>query len=193
MRKPSANEPANLENYLGVFQYSRRAIGLVWSTHKRLTIALALLTLVAGILPAAVAFLGKLIVDAVVSAIGIYQGDGELVYGRVLIFVAVEGILVAAVAGAQRGIDFCQSLLRVLLSQRVNILIVEKALTLELAQFENSEFYDKLNRARREASSRPLSLVNRTFGLAQNSISLASFAGLLMQYSPWAVLVLVAA
>ncbi|MGE4658675.1 MAG: ABC transporter ATP-binding protein [Gammaproteobacteria bacterium] len=193
MRKPSANEPANLENYLGVFQYSRRAIGLVWSTHKQLTIALALLTLVAGILPAAVAFLGKLIVDAVVSAIGIYQGDGELVYGRVLIFVAVEGILVAAVAGAQRGIDFCQSLLRVLLSQRVNILIVEKALTLELAQFENSEFYDKLNRARREASSRPLSLVNRTFGLAQNSISLASFAGLLMQYSPWAVLVLVAA
>ena len=193
MQKPLINEPVSLENYLGVFQYSRRAIGLVWSTHKRLTIVLALLTLIAGILPAAVAFVGKLIVDAVVSAIAVYQGTEELVFAQVLIFVILEGLLVAAVAGAQRGIDFCQSLLRVLLSQKVNILIVEKALTLELSQFEDSEFYDKLNRARRQASSRPLSLVNRTFGLAQNSISLASFAGLLVQYSPWAVLVLVAA
>ena len=142
MQKPLINEPVSLENYLGVFQYSRRAIGLVWSTHKRLTIALALLTLIAGILPAAVAFVGKLIVDAVVSAIAVYQGTEELVFAQVLIFVILEGLLVAAVAGAQRGIDFCQSLLRVLLSQKVNILIVEKALTLELSQFEDSEFYD---------------------------------------------------
>jgi ATP-binding cassette, subfamily B, bacterial len=75
---------------------------------------------------------------------------------------------VAALAFAQRGISLCQSLLRAQLGQRVNVMILEKALTLELAQFEDSEFYDKLTRARREASSRPLSLVNRTFGLAQN-------------------------
>ena len=68
----------------------------------------------------------------------------------------------AALAGAQRGINLCQSLLRAQLGQRVNVMILEKALTLELAQFEDSEFYDKLTRARREASSRPLSLVNRT-------------------------------
>ena len=65
--------------------------------------------------------------------------------------------------------------------------------TLELAQFEDSEFYDKLTRARREASSRPLSLVNRTFGLGQNLISLVSYAILLVQFSPWAVLILVLA
>ena len=92
----------------------------------------------------------------------------------------VEGLLVAGIAAIQRGIGFCQTLLRVLLSQRVNGLILEKALTLELAQFEDSEFYDKLNRARQEASSRPLSLVNRTFGLAQHSISLVSYAALLL-------------
>jgi ATP-binding cassette subfamily B protein len=84
-------------------------------------------------------------------------------------------------------------LLRVLLSQRVNTLILEKALLLELAQFEDSEFYDKLNRARQEASSRPLSLVTRTFNLAQHGISLTSYATLLLQFSGWAVLVLVAA
>ncbi len=67
---------------------------------------------------------------------------------------------------------------------------LEKALTLELAHFEDSEFYDKLTRARREASSRPLSLVMRTFGLVQNAISLVSFGGLLFRFSPWAVAVL---
>jgi ATP-binding cassette, subfamily B, bacterial len=73
------------------------------------------------------------------------------------------------------------------------VMILEKALTLELKQFEDSEFNDKLTRARREASSRPLSLVNRTFGLAQNLVSLTSYAVLLVQFSPWAVLILVIA
>jgi ATP-binding cassette subfamily B protein len=62
-----------------------------------------------------------------------------------------------------------------------------------LTHFEDSEFYDKLTQARREASSRPLSLVNRTFGLAQNSISLTSYAILLYTFSPWAVAILVLA
>ena len=54
-------------------------------------------------------------------------------------------------------------------------MILEKALTLELTHFEDSEFYDKLTRARREASSRPLSLVMRTSGLLQNAIAITSF------------------
>ena len=89
--------------------------------------------------------------------------------------VVAEGLLVAALAGAQRGISLCQSLLRAQLGQRVNVMILEKALTLDLTHFENSDFYDKLTRARREASSRPLSLVMRTFGLAQNAVSLVSY------------------
>ncbi len=107
--------------------------------------------------------------------------------------VAAEGLLVAALAGAQRGLSLCQSLLRAQLGQRVNVMILEKALTLELAHFENSDFYDKLTRARREASSRPLSLVMRTFGLAQNAVSLVSYAALLVKFSPWAVVVLILA
>jgi ATP-binding cassette, subfamily B, bacterial len=102
-------------------------------------------------------------------------------------------LLVAAIAAAQRGLSLCQSLLRAQLGQRVNVMILDKALTLDLAQFEDSEFYDKLTRARREASSRPLSLVMRTFGLVQNAISLVSFGVLLSQFSPWAVVVLFAA
>ena len=182
-----------LESYLGVYRYSRRAVQLVWSTHKGLTISLALLTIVAGLLPAGAAYVGKLIVDAVVAAIAVSQSGGVASYSQVVQFVLLEGLLVAAIAAIQRGISFCQTLLRVLLSQRVNTLILEKALTLELAQFEDSEFYDKLNSARQEASSRPLSLVNRTFGIAQHGISLASYAALLLQFSPWAVAILVIA
>ena len=193
MLRQSANPSIALQSYLGVFRYSRRAVVLVWSTHKGLTIALALLTVTAGVLPAGAAYVGKLIVDAVVAEIDVVRLGGEPGYSQVLFWVAVEGLLVAGMTGVQRGIGFSQTLLRVLISQRVNVLILEKALTLELAQFEDSEFYDKLNRARQEASSRPLSLVNRTFGLAQHSISLASFGGLLVQFSPWAVLILLAA
>ena len=111
----------------------------------------------------------------------------------VLRFVVAEGLLVAALAATQRGLSLCQALLRAQLGQRVNVMILEKALTLQLAQFEDSEFYDRLTRARREASSRPLSLVMRTFGLAQNAISLISFSFLLVRFSPWTVVVLLLA
>ena len=111
----------------------------------------------------------------------------------VLGYVALEGVLVALTAAAQRGLSTCQSLLRAQLGQRVNEMILEKALTLELRHFEDSEFYDKLTRARREASSRPLSLVMRSFGLVQNGIALVSFGTLLVRFSPWAVAVLLLA
>jgi ATP-binding cassette subfamily B protein len=178
---------------LSFWRYSRRAIALVWSTHRALTVSLGLLTLAAGVMPAGVAYLGKLIVDAVVAALAANQAGSPPEYAPVLWLVGFEGLLVAALAGVQRGISFCQALLRVLLSQRVHFLILDKALTLTLAQFEDSELYDKLNRARQEASVRPLSLVNRTFALAQNAISLGSYAGLLFAFSPWAVAILVAA
>jgi ATP-binding cassette subfamily B protein/ATP-binding cassette subfamily C protein len=84
-------------------------------------------------------------------------------------------------------------LLRVLLGQRVNVLILEKALTLDLVHFEDSEFYDKMNQARQEASLRPLSLVTRTFGLIQSALSLVTYGGLLLNFSIWAVVVLLVA
>ena len=166
---------------------------LVWTTHRGLTIALGALTVLAGLVPAGIAWVGQLIVDTVVALIAANQAGGEVEYSRALWLVGLEGLLVAVLAAAQRGIGFCQSLLRVLLSQRVHEMILEKSLTLSLAQFEDSEFYDKLNRARQEASTRPLSLVNRTFSLIQNAIMLASYAALLIQFSVLAVVILVLA
>ncbi len=178
------------KRFLDVFRYSRRALQLVWSTSWRLALVFAVLTLVAGVLPAAVAWIGKLIVDGVVAAMAQHKLAGSADTTMVLMFVAAEAGVVALIAGAQRGIATCQALLRALMGQRINVMILEKALTLKLAHFEDSEFYDKLTRARREASTRPLSLVTRTFGLVQNGISLVSYAVLLVQFSPWTVLIL---
>jgi ATP-binding cassette subfamily B protein len=178
-----------LRRALGVFGYSRRALELVWTTSRPLTISLGLLTLIGGVLPAVIAYIGQLIVDGVVTASQAADPDTR----GVLILVSLEALVVIGVAATQRGISASQSLLRALLGQRVNVMILEKAMTLELAHFEDSEFYDKLTQARREASSRPLSLVTRTFGLVQNAVSLASFSVLLFAFSPWAVAILVAA
>ena len=185
---PADGDAVNLQGFFGVFRYSRRAMELVWSTSHGLTVGLALLTVIAGVLPASVAYVGALIVDAVVAAIA-----NRGVVSHVAELVALEGVLVGTIAAAQRGLSLCQSLLRAQLGQRVNVMILEKALTLDLRHFEDSEFYDKLTRARREASTRPLSLVTRTFGLGQNAISLTSYGALLSHFSPWAVLVLVLA
>jgi ATP-binding cassette subfamily B protein len=189
---PGSGAMATLRALPEVFQYTRQALDLVWATSRRLTISLAVLTVLAGVLPAAIAFIGARIVDAVVAAIGAHaSGAADLT--TVLGYVALEGVLVALTAATQRGLSTCQSLLRAQLGQRVNEMILEKALTLELRHFEDSEFYDKLTRARREASSRPLSLVMRSFGLVQNGIALLSFGTLLVQFSPWAVAVLLLA
>ncbi len=186
---PGGAQPFTFRGFFGVFRYSRRALEIVWSTNRALTLVFAALTIVAGVLPALVAYVTGLIVDAAIAAIRAGGADAK----RVIEFVVLEGVLVAAIAAAQRGLSLCQSLLRAQLGQRVNEMILEKALTLTLAHFEDSEFYDKLTRARREASSRPLSLVTRTFGLAQNGISLVSYGVLLVRFSPWAVAVLLLA
>ncbi|MBX9254154.1 ABC transporter ATP-binding protein [Desmonostoc muscorum CCALA 125] len=177
-----------------VFRYSGRAVSLVWTTSRSLTIFLASLTIVAGVLPAAISYISKLIVDAVVFASQVNSENNAAVniYPS-LLYVGLEAIAVILLAGSQRGIIICQSLLRALMGQRVNVLILEKALTLDLRQFEDSEFYDKLTNARREASVRPLSLVNRTFGLVQNALSLAAYGILLVNFSVWAVVVLILA
>jgi ATP-binding cassette, subfamily B, bacterial len=192
--QPAPPPESRLGAFFSVFRYSRRALLLVWQTSRPLTVGLALCTLVAGVLPAVAAWIGQLIVDSVVDAMAYHRETGEALTFEsawpVLRYVLAEAGVIAAIAMAQRGLSAQQSLLRALLGQKVNVMILEKAGSLSLAQFEDSEFYDKLTRARREASIRPLGLVNKTFGLAQNGISLVSFGFLLVQFSPWALLIL---
>jgi ATP-binding cassette subfamily B protein len=89
---------STLSGFFGVFRYSRQALTLVLTTSRWLTLSLAVLTVIAGAVPGGIALVGSHLVDAVVSR------DIH----RVLHFVMLEGALVAAMAGAQRGLSMCQ-------------------------------------------------------------------------------------
>ena len=162
----------------------------VWKTSPALTLALGAFTPVGGLLPAAVAWVGQRIVDGVLQAA---QSGLPADRHAVLLWVAAEGGLVVALAGTRRVLDVCNTLLRARLGNEVNVLILRKALELELPDFEDSETYDQMTRARREASRRPLSLVRRTMGLVQNAVSIATYGAILVAFSPLAVLGLAAA
>ncbi len=185
---PPTDDASLWERTAGVFTYTLRAVELVWATSRPLTFVLFGLTLVAGLLPAGIAWTGKQLIDAVVAA-----SAAGTPARPALMWLALEAGLIVAMAAAQRGLSVSRSLLRAQLGHRVNVMILDKAQQLELTHFEDSEFYDKLTRARREASSRPLSLVTRSFGLVQNAISLVTYGALLLAFSGWAVLLLAVA
>jgi ATP-binding cassette subfamily B protein len=171
---------AQLKESLG---HTRMTLGLVWRSSPPQTVALGALTLVGGLLPLGVAYAGKRIVDAVVAH------DR----GATLMWVLVELGIVVALAVVQRGLGLVRSVLGARLGVDINVSILEKALGLDLRFFEDADFYDKLTRARREASSRPIALVTEAFGLVQSIITLAGYGVLLVRFSGWAVLALCAA
>jgi ATP-binding cassette, subfamily B, bacterial len=177
------------KNLVGVFGYARRALGLVWATSRGVTLALAVGAVVSGVTPTAMAWVGKRLVDAIVRAAATHSTADR---DAALVWVAVEAALALVLMIATRLINILRSLLRAQLGNRINVMILEKALSLDLTQFEDSETYDMLTRARREASSRPLSMVMRTFSIAQGTIALVGLLGLLAAFSPLALAVLVA-
>jgi ATP-binding cassette subfamily B protein/ATP-binding cassette subfamily C protein len=169
-----------------------QALSLVWNTSRWLFLGLVAATVAAGALPAWAAWVGQHIVDSVVAAIQIRSQTGSAPMWPVLRYVLLEAGVLVLLAAMQRALSVQQSLLRVQLGQKVNMLILEKAQQFSLIQFEDSEFYDRLVRIRRDASTRPLSLIMKSLGLVQNLILLSSFAVLLIHFSPW-VLILLAA
>lgn len=179
-----------LRDLVGVFSYARRALGLVWTTSRPVTIALAAGAVIAGALPGLMAWTGKRLIDAVVAAAGAGSDEARR---AALGWIGLELGLAIALAITTRVTTILRSLLRARLGNRVNAMILAKALSFELTQFEDADTYDMLTRARREASSRPLSMVMRTFAIAQQTITLVGLAALLAAFSPLALAILVAA
>src|SRR3990172_6481484 len=167
----------------------RRAFGLVWDSHRPSALAMAGCTLLGALLPAAQAWVGKLIVDAVVAAVRdqVRPLDGLQVVAPLLI--AEFGLLVLQSANGQVR-SYAEHILHARLNLSINSRIIGKALELDLAYFENAEFYDKLQNARREADWRGLQIVNGGFYLVQNSITMISFGALLLRFSPFLALIL---
>ena len=168
-------------------------MGLVWRSSPVGTVALAGLTVVSASIAPTIAYVGKLIVDAVVAARAAGPGGLDAGAHRAVIYVVIELALIVAAALVERALGVVRQLVGARLGIDVNVMILEKALQLSLRHFEDSEFYDKLTRARREASSRPLSLVQENFQVLRNVLTMAGYIALLSKFSPWVVLALLLA
>jgi len=168
------------------FSQTRRTLELVWRSSRGGTLLLAALTLVAAALPPGVAYVGKLIIDAVVAAHDAAPGVArQAAVTRATHLVFLELGAVSFMALCERAVGLARQVVGARLGVDVNVMILDKALTLELRHFEDSEFYDKLTRARREASSRPLALIQENFQIIRNSLTLAGYLALLVAFSGW--------
>jgi ATP-binding cassette subfamily B protein len=175
---------------LQYLRYLPRTFALVRDSSRAFAVGLIALLLGQAALPAAMAWVGKLIVDAVVLAAR--SGDPAQRW-HVLRLVGIEAALMAVSTAMSRGQALLRDLMRASLGNHVNTLILEKAARLELRHFEDADFYDKMQNARREASVRPLSMALETASLLQQLLILASYAALLVRLSPWSVLLIAAA
>lgn len=147
------------------------------------TLALLVLTLVAAVLPLGIAYVGKAIVDAVALRSP----------GQTLTWVLVELGLVTALALVERGLGLLRTLIGARMSLDINGAILEKTLALDLSHFEDPAVYDQLTRARREASSRPLSMVMETLSIVRATVTLIGYGALLLRWNALAVLALAVA
>ncbi len=181
--KDGAPQPSKLRALGESVAYLKATLALVWKSSPAMTLGLGALTLVAATVPLGVAYSGKRIVDAVVA----HNRDATLHW------VLIELAVIVAQSAAFRGLALVRTILGARLGVDINTTILEKAVSLDLRYFENSEFYDSLTRARREASSRPVALVTDGFQVLQNVITLAGYVALLIQFSGWVILALVVA
>ncbi|MES1204564.1 MAG: ABC transporter ATP-binding protein [Pseudomonadota bacterium] len=171
------------------FSYSLRALALVWESAPGGVVALASVTVASAALPPFVAYVGKMIVDAVLAAHAAANGPArDAALQHAIRLVGLELGAIAALAGCERLMTLVRQLVGLRLGIDLNVRILEKARQLEMRHFEDAEFYDKLTRARREASTRPLSLIQSNFQVVRHGLTLAGYVALLVGFSGWMAL-----
>jgi len=181
----SANEKPSFRERMRALRYVPQLLSLVWNTHRGFTIAMAVLRLVRAFVPIATLWIGKLIIDGVVSA----QRTGAS-WRSVASLVVIEVAIVIVGELLARASSLVESLLGDLFSNRISVRLMEHAATLDLAQFEDPEFYDHLERARRQTVGR-IGLIAQLLGLAQDTLTLVTLSAALLAFSPWLMLLLV--
>lgn len=168
----------------------RRAVSIVWKSSPRLAMSNLILLLVQGLLPVASLYLLKLIVDKLE---GTFTGADPAPFERIALLIGLMGgaALLTALARSLSGV-VGKAQARVV-TDRMQDILHERSVSVDLAYYEDSRFYDTLHRAQSEAPYRPTSIVNGLIQSLQNLITLAAMTGLLLTFH-WAVaLVLVAA
>ena len=184
-RETAEPDPGRLHSV----QQAWRTLGLAAAARPGLVLVIAVVTVVAALLPAAALYVSRLIIDSVVTAIDTGEAsDRQLA----LIWVGVESGLLALLLAARRGLVFFKGRLHAELGFIVSELILDKADSFSLAQIEDPVIQEQLVMARQFSASRPYSLINRVFDLGQHGLTLISLLALLIASAPWLILLVIA-
>jgi ATP-binding cassette subfamily B protein len=182
-----------LQEYFEALRNTPLAFKLVWSSSKTAATVGIFLMLIAAILPAGEAWVGKLIIDSVVEAAEMKMSMAQGVR-FVLPYLILEFALVFIHSLASQLRSLSDRVLQSKLTNHINSLIMRKAINLDLQFFENPIFYDTLQNARRRADTSALSIVRSSLQMVQQVITLISFIVLLLRFSVWlAIIVFLAA
>ncbi|GAA4313902.1 ABC transporter ATP-binding protein [Nibribacter koreensis] len=162
---------------------------LVWQTNPRMALLNVVLRLLKAAVPLAMLYVGQLIIDEVIRLTQV-TGERELRY--LLTLVAIEFGLAVISDTLNRGIALIDGLLGDLFANQSSIRLMEHAAELDLDQFEDSTFYDKLERARRQTLSRTI-LMSQVLGQLQDLVTMLFLAVGLVSFNPWLLLLLLIA
>ncbi|HMK39644.1 MAG TPA: ABC transporter ATP-binding protein, partial [Bacteroidota bacterium] len=185
-RKESTTPPTWRER-IDAFRFLPPFLRLVWQTHHGYTISMVCLRILRSSVPVGTLWVGKLIIDTVLAI-----RAGTAGTSRVWELVALEIAIVVAGELLARGSALVESLLGDLFSNVTSVRLMEHASTLDLYQFEDPAFYDQLERARRQTTSR-IGLLAQLLSMGQDALTLASLGLALLVYSPWLLLLLAVA
>ncbi|HSE97538.1 MAG TPA: ABC transporter ATP-binding protein [Blastocatellia bacterium] len=176
-------EPTWRERFAAL-KYVPPLVRLVWETHRRLTAAMVALRLVRAAVPVATLWVGKLIIDAVVA---LRESQADLT--RLWQLVALEVAIVTVGEVLSRASVLVESLLGDLFSNHTSVRLMEHASTLDLYHFEDPAFYDQLDRARRQTTSR-IGLLAQLLTMGQDALTLVGLSAALLVFNPWLVAIL---
>ena len=179
--------PATWKERLEALRYLPALFRLIWRTHRGYTLAIAALRVLRSAVPVATFWVGKLILDAVIAA---KAAHGSL--APIWRYLALELLIVLSGEILARASSLIESLLGDLFSNAMSVELMEHAAKLDLAQFEDPEFYDHLERARRQTVGR-IALLSLLLSMSQDALTLVTLAGALIAYNPWLLLLLAVA
>ncbi|HEX5832046.1 MAG TPA: ABC transporter ATP-binding protein [Gemmatimonadaceae bacterium] len=187
-RPPSADgTPPSWRQRIGALRHVPPLLRLVWRTHRGYAAAMLALRLARVGVPLATLWVGKLIIDTVIAARSAGP-DWDALWR----LVALEILIVVGGEWLARLSQLVESLLGDLFANRVSVRLMQHAATLDLQQFEDPDFYDHLERARRQTVGR-LGLLSQLLGMGQDVLTLVTLSGALVAYEPWLLLLLAAA
>ncbi len=187
-------KPPTWEERLQALKYVPPLLKLVFETHRGYTVAILALRVVRSFVPLAVLWIGKLIIDGVIAAVRVRAdgGQGAVDWWALGGLLALEFGIAVLGEGLARLSALLESLLGDLFSNRISVRLMQHAAALDLAQYEDAETYDHLERARRQTVGR-IGLIALLLSTAQDLITLASLAAVLLVQLPWLLLLLVIA